>query len=186
MAAAVVRIGAWLGASPVFTGAGDTGVNAEAGFVFNRADSLSDTAANIPVPTAAGTNYSWIKNLGLQVTTVGTTSINNRRLYLGSAPTTGLSLFYKAVASGSYAQASSGSKPADNATTNGATPSGYTAMATSLGGATAYDGTTVATSTLGLNGSLAVCVLGADFLFDTGNVGSGVAVPDFKLTFDEF
>jgi hypothetical protein len=186
MAAAVCRIGYWNGASPTFTGGGDTGVSAESGFVFNRADSLTDTAANIPVPTAAGTNYSWIKNLGLQVTTVGTTSINNRRLYLGSAPTTGLTLFYKSVASGSYTQAASGSKPADNATTNGATPAGYTAMATSLGGASAYDNTTVATSTLGLNGTLAVCVLGADFTFDVANVGTGVAVPDFKLTFDEF
>ena len=182
MAAAVTRLDYYNGASPVFTGGSFAGVTAESGFKFNREDTLSGTTP-IPIPTATGTNYSWIKNLALDVTTAGTTAITNRRIYAGSAPSTGLTLWYKAVATGSYAQAASGNLPAAGGT-NGATPSGYTAMANSVGGASAYDASSVSTATQGVNGGLAVCVAGVDFSF-AGGPGNATALPSISITYDE-
>ncbi len=182
MAAAVTRLDYYNGASPVFTGGSFSGVTAESGFKFNRDDTLSGTTP-IPIPTATGTNFSWIKNLALDVVTAGTTSISNRRIYAGSAPSTGLGLFYKSVASGSYAQAASGNLPSASGS-NGATPAGYTAMATSLGGSTAYDASSVSTATQGINGTLAVCVLGVDFSF-AGGPGNATALPTVNITYDE-
>lgn len=182
MAAAVCRLDYYNGASPVFTGASYAGVTAEGGIKFNREDTLTGTTP-VPIPTATGTNFSWLKNLALDVTTVGTTTISNRRIYLGSAPSTGLNVFYKSVATGSYAQAASGNMPAASGS-NGATPSTYTAMATSLGGSTAYDASSVASSTLGVNGTLAVVVAGVDFNF-AGGPGNATALPTINLTYDE-
>jgi hypothetical protein len=182
MAAAVTRLDIYTGASPVLTGASYAGVTAEGGIKMNREDTLTGTTP-IPIPTATGTNYSWIKNLALDVTTTGTTNISNRRIYFGSAPSTGLLGFYKSVATGSYAQSASGNLPAASGS-NGATPAGYTALATSLGGSTAYDASSVATSTLGVNGTLAVVVAGVDFTF-AGGPGSATALPTLNLTYDE-
>lgn len=182
MAAAVTRMDYYNGASPVFTGGSYSGVTAESGFKFNRDDTISGVTP-IPIPGATGTNFSWIKNIALDVTTVGTTAITNRRVYASSAPSTGLALWYKSVVSGSYAQAAVGNLPAASGS-NGATPSGYTAMASSLGGAANYDASSVATSTLGINGSLAVLVAGVDNLF-VGGPGSATALPVINITYDE-
>ena len=182
MAAAVCRLDYYNGASPVFTGGSFGGVSAEGGAKFNLEDTLTGTTP-IQIPTATGTNFSWIKNFALDVTTAGTTSISNRRIYLASAPTSGMNVFYKSVATGSYAQAASGNRPASSGS-NGATPAGYTAMATSLGGSTAYDASSVSTATQGVNGSLAVCVSSVDFSF-AGGPGSATALPNITLTYDE-
>jgi hypothetical protein len=61
---------------------------------------------------------------------------------------------------------------------------GYTALATSLGGSTAYDASSVATSALGVNGTLAVVVAGVDFTF-AGGPGSATALPTLNITYDE-
>lgn len=182
MAAAVTRLDYYNGASPVLTGASYAGVTAESGFKFNRDDTLTGTTP-VPIPTATGTNFSWLKNLALDVTTTGTTNISNRRIYLGSAPSTGLNVFYKSVATGSYAQAASGNLPSASGS-NGATPAGYTVMAQSLGGSTAYDASSVASSALGVNGTLAVVVAAVDFTF-AGGPGSATALPTVSLTYDE-
>ncbi len=183
MAAAVCRIGYWNGASPTFTGASDSGVSAEGGIKFNREDTLTGTTP-VPIPTATGTNYSWIKNLGLEVTTTGTTTLSQRYVAFASAPTAGLQGFYQAVASGSYAQAASGSTPAASGSNGPATPTGYTALATSLGSASAYDASSSASSTQGLNGKLAVLVVGVDNTY-AGGAGSAVALPNLQLQYQE-
>src|SRR5690606_10072907 len=83
----------------------------------------------IPIPTSAGTNYSWRKVVGLEITTPDAgTSISNKRIRLGSAPATGVVLAFNAVAT--YTQATSGNKPTDNNTTNEAIPAGYTQLTT--------------------------------------------------------
>jgi hypothetical protein len=76
----------------------------------------------------------------LAVTGTGTTNITNRNIFMSTSATTGLALFWKAVAVASYAQAASGNRPTASGS-NGATPSGYTAMTTS---AVQYDNTSVA------------------------------------------
>jgi len=182
VAAAVCRLDYYNGSSPTFTGGSYAGVTAEGGIKFNLDDTLTGTTP-IPIPTATGTNFSWIKNLALDVTTAGTTSISNRRIYLGSSPSTGLNVFYKSVVTGSYAQAASGNRPTASGS-NGATPAGYTVMATSLGGSTAYDASSVSSATQGVNGSLAVCVAAVDFSF-AGGPGSATALPNILLSYDE-
>lgn len=162
------------------TGSSVSWANAETGIKWNLEDTQTGTTP-IQIPTSTGTNYSWIKNLVLYVTATGTTTINNRRVSMGSSPATGLKLHWKDVAVASYAQAASGNRPA-SAGTDGATPSGYTNMTTT---AAQYDNTSVATSSTGANGDMAVCVLGVDSTY-AGGPGSSQAVPSIIFTYDEF
>jgi hypothetical protein len=161
------------------TGASVSWANAETGVTFNLADSITATTP-IAIPTTTGTNFSWPKNLVTAVTVAGTTTMSNRTVKMGSSPSTGLALFWKAVAVASYAQAASGNRPASSGS-NGATPAGYTLMTTT---AAQYDNTSVATSSTGPNGSMAVCVLGVDNTY-VGGAGTAIALPNIVLSYDE-
>lgn len=162
------------------TGATVSWANAEGGITWDLADSATDTTTPIAVPTTTGTVFSWIKNLVLYVTATGTTTISNRRVSMSGAASTGLALFWEAVTVGSYAQAASGNRPTASGS-NGATPSGFTAMTTT---ATVYDSASVASSSTGTNGKMAVCVFGVDNTY-TGGPGTAIAVPSIILTYDE-
>jgi hypothetical protein len=162
------------------TGATVSWANAEGGIKWNLADSGSDTTTPIAIPTATGTNYSWIKNLVIAVTGTGATTLSNRTIKMSGSPTTGLTLHWKAVSVASYAQSASGNRPA-SAGTNGATPSGYTLMTTS---AVQYDNTSVSSGSTGPNGSMAVCVFGVDFSY-AGGPGTNISVPSVVLSYDE-
>jgi hypothetical protein len=153
--------------------------NAETGIVFDTADSQTSTTP-VSIPATTGTNFSWIKNLVIAVTATGTTTMSNRTVKMSTSPATGLALHWKAVAVASYAQAASGNRPASSGS-NGAVPSGYTAMTT---GAVQYDGSSVATSSTGPNGSMAVVVTGCDNSY-TGGAGSAIALPGITLSYDE-
>lgn len=153
------------------------GANAESGIKFNREDTQSGTTP-IPIPTATGTKYSWIKNIALAVTGTAATSISNRNVFQASTPTTGLFLFWKAT--NTYAQAASGNQPTDSGS-NGATPSGYTAM---TGSAAVYDNASVSAGSTGRNGQFCVMVCGVDNTF-AGGAGSATALPNIKLQYDE-
>ncbi len=172
-------MGACVMQAQIGTGSSVSWANAETGAKFNREDSLAGTTP-VPIPTATGTNFSWIKNFVLYVTTLGTTTISNRRISMSGATATGLQLFWEAVAVASYAQASSGNQPAASGS-NGATPAGYTLMTTSL---VQYDSTSVSSGSTGTNGKMAVCVLGVDNTF-AGGPGSATALPSILLTYDE-
>jgi hypothetical protein len=160
------------------TGASVTWANAETGIVFNRVDTQTGVTP-VPIPTATGTNFSWIKNLVLAVTVAGTTAITNRRVSMSGATATGLNLYWKLVAVASYAQAAVGNMPAASGS-NGNVPAGYTLMTTPV----QYDNTSVATSGTGPNGGMIVCVLGVDFLF-VGGPGAATALPSIIITYDE-
>jgi hypothetical protein len=161
------------------TGGSVSWASAEGGIVFNRADNLTATTP-VPIPTSTGTKFSWIKNLVLAVTGTGTTNITNRCIYMSGATSTGLKLWWKALAVASYVQAAVGNMPGDDGA-NGATPAGYTIITTSP---VQYDNTSVATSGSGPNGSMVVCVLGVDNLF-TGGPGAATALPNIILQYDE-
>lgn len=166
----------------IFTGASEgTGANAETGIKFNREDTQTGTTP-IPVPTAAGTNYSWIKNLALYVTAGGgSTSISNRKIRWASAPTTGLTGFFLGDVT-SYTQSTSGNKPADNGTTNDAAPSGgFAALTTSFQN---YDTASSAATNSTRNGDFVQVVGGVSFLY-TGGAGSAIAGPNIELQYDE-
>lgn len=162
------------------TGATVSWANAEGGIKWNLADSASDTTTPIAIPTATGTNYSWLKNFAIAVTATSTTTLSNRTVKMSGSPSTGITLHWKAVAVASYAQAASGNRPA-SAGTNGATPSGYTLMTTS---AVQYDNTSVSSGSTGPNGSMAVCVMGVDFSY-AGGAGTNISVPSVVLSYDE-
>jgi hypothetical protein len=161
------------------TGSSVSWANAETGAKFNREDTLAGTTP-IPIPTATGENYSWIKNFVLAVTVAGTTNISNRNIYMSGATATGLYIYFKAVAVASYAQSAVGNMPA-GVGTNNTTPATYTLMTTSP---QLYDNTSVASSGTGPNGSMAVCDLGVDHLF-VGGPGNATALPSLILQYDE-
>lgn len=161
------------------TGASVSWANVEGGCKFNLADSATSTTP-IAIPTATGTVFSWIKNLALAVTATGTTAITNRTIYQSTTTSTGLKLFWKQVAVASYAQAASGTRPSSSGS-NGATPAGYTLMSTTPA---QYDNTSVATTSTGINGDMAVCVLGVDNLF-VGGPGNATTLPSIIIGYDE-
>lgn len=162
------------------TGATVSWASAEGGIVFQLADSATATTPPIPIPTSTGENFSWIKNLVLSVTATGTTTISNRSVYYSGSISTGLALFWEAVAVASYAQASSGNQPAASGS-NGATPSGYTAMTSS---AVVYDSTGVSSGSTGPNGKMAVVVLGVSGNY-SGGAGSSISLPSIILQYNE-
>lgn len=53
-------------------------------------DDSQNSAATIPIPTAAGTHFSYLKYLLLDVTVAGTTNLSNRRIAWASFPAAGL------------------------------------------------------------------------------------------------
>ncbi len=165
----------------LFSGAAAATVaSAETGIKFARDETQVGTTAPIPKPNAAGTNYSWPKELALEVTTVdAATSISNRKLNAASAPAAGLTLWYRNDAA-TY-QRPTAVAAADNATTNDATPSGFTAMPTA---ATVYDAAAVAASALGRNGSYLSVALGVSALF-LGGAGPNIALPSLSFVYDE-
>lgn len=174
MGAAVVQ-----GRAVTGSGAG-TAANAEGGVTFNLADSITDTTTPIQVPTATGTNFSWIKNLCLSVTSTGTTNMSNRRIANSTTASTGLALFWKDLAVASYAQAASGNRPGATGS-NGSTPAGYTLNSTS---SAQWDNTSVSTGSTGINGDLVVTVLGVDNTY-VGGGGTAITLPSLLLSYDE-
>jgi hypothetical protein len=175
----IITMGAAVCQAQIGTGSSVTWANAEGGIKFNREDTATGTTP-VPIPTATGENYSWIKNLVLYVTTLGTTSISNRRISMSTTAATGLFLYWKAVTVASYAQAASGNMPA-GVGTNGTTPATYTLMTTTPA---VYDAASVSSGSTGTNGGMAVCVMGVDFTF-AGGPGSATALPSLVLTYDE-
>lgn len=164
------------------SGSEPAGSTAETGIVFNREDSKTGTTP-IPIPTSTGTNYSWRKNLALNVTGAGATTISNRRVYLSALPSTGLSLFWKA--SNTYTQSSSADAPSDVTSGNAVTPSTYSALtATTLGTAQVWDNASVSAGSTGRNGQFLVLLLGVGANF-AGGAGSGTALPTVNLAYDE-
>ena len=161
------------------TGASVSWANAEGGCTFNLADSITSTTP-IAIPTATGTNFSWIKNLAIAVTVAGTTNMTNRTIKMSASLSTGLNLWWKDVAQASYAQAASGNRPASSGS-NGATPAGYTSMTTS---AQQWDNTSHATSGTGPNGDMVVVVLGVDNLYVLG-AGSAISLGNIIVSYDE-
>lgn len=155
------------------------GITAESGVAYSLDDARSGTTA-IAIPSTTGTNYSWYKYLGLDVTGTGTTNLTNRTVDSSGSLTTGLFLFWQATASGSYVQPASGNKPADSGS-NGHTPSGYTLMTTSPA---QYDNASVATSSTGLNGKLIQTAFGVDNTY-TGGAGSAISTLNLLVSYDE-
>lgn len=156
------------------------GVTAETGGTLSRSDALAPASgtAPVPVPTSAGTNYSWIQLHALEVTATDATSISNRTVKLGSALPTGAFVYFKQQAT--YAQPASGNKPADNASTNAAVPAGYTLLTTS---AQTYDAGTDSAGTLGRSGDFCELVGGVDNNY-AGGAGQ-VTLPNVVYTYDE-
>lgn len=172
MAAAVVQLQNATGAGPSFA-------TAESGFKYNREDTISGTTP-IPIPTATGTNYSWIKWLCLAVTTTGTTSMSNRRIQLSATESAGLGIFFQGNAT--YAQATSGTMPSASGSDGPAVPAGFTRATNST---QVYDSATVSTSATGRNGNYCETCLGVDHGNYAGGAGNAVALPDVRGVYDE-
>jgi hypothetical protein len=167
------------------------GVTIETGFKFSRDDNQNSGGTPIPKPTATGTNYSFIKYAALECTgALAGNNINNRRIWLSAAPVTGLYLFFKDQPT--YTQPNStqgtaaGNYPADTTASNGAVPTGYTALtATTIGASHLWDNTTTSVGTTGRKGDFVQQVLGVGNDY-AGGGGPAIALPDIKYSYDEF
>ena len=179
MAAATVQ-------AQIATGAGPTLTNAETGIVYNRVDTQTGTTP-IPVPTATGNKYSWLKYLALVVTVTGTTNISNRKIGWATSPATGLQGLWFNQAT--YTQANTtqgnaaGNYPADDVAANGTVPSGiaWTGMTTTPA---LWDNTSTATSSAARNGNYVQTCLQVSNAY-VGGAGSAIALPNISLVYDE-
>lgn len=163
-----------------YGGAGSepAGSTAETGITFTREDSKAGTTNPVPIPTATGTNYSWLKNLALNVTTGAATTISNRTVKLASAITSGLLIAFKGTST--YAQPAVGNKPADSGSAGPAVPATFTAVTTT---AQAYHATGVSASSTGRNGDFCQLVFGVDNSYAGG--GGSASLPNLQLGYDE-
>lgn len=164
----------------IFTGASEgTGADAETGIKFNKEDTQTGTTA-ISKPSSTGTNYSWKKSLGLRVTAGGgSTSLSNRKIRWASAPSTGLTGFFK-DGGATYAQAT-GSDFTDDTTGNATAPSTYTALSTTM---QTWDATSEAATDSDRNGNFVLVVLGVGSNY-AGGAGSAISLPNLELQYDE-
>lgn len=161
------------------TGEPSTGANAETGIKYNREDTQLGTTA-IPIPTSAGTNYSWFKELALSVTSTGTTTLSNRTIARSSAPPAGLIMYF--ASSSGYVQPSSANRPSDTSTGDDAAPAAWTALTTSY---QAYSTESVGSSS-GRNGGFAKTLLGVSSTGTyTGGPGSAITLPNLLIQYDE-
>lgn len=154
------------------------GVTAESGFKYNRADSQSGTTP-IPKPTATGTAFSHVKQLALNVTASFASAITDRGIKLSSSLTSGLTVGFLGHAT--YLDQTGGTGAGSDSGSNGAVPSGYTAVTTS--NQTWHAGSVSAGST-GRNGNFCRLVLGVDNTY-AGGAGSAIAIPDHVAQYTE-
>jgi hypothetical protein len=155
------------------------GVTAESGFKMNKADSISGTTP-VSKPTATGTNFTYVKQLALEVTGTGSTTIGTLQVKRGSAPSTGLELHF--LGSATYLDQTGGTGAGSDSGSNGASPSGYTAMTTSY---QTYDATTgISTGSTGRKGNFCRVVCGVDNTY-AGGAGSAISLPDVSIQYTE-
>lgn len=163
---------------------------------FNKSDDLSTTTTPVSVPTSAGTNYSFVKWLGMYVTTAAATTLTNMSIALIAALNTGFGLFGLGVASGSYVQAGTGGAVmTDNATTDvtaSGTPPNITGSASTRLSTTpfVYDATGgSANVTNQLVGKLCAVVLGVGNSYAGGGgavlIGSSSGNSGVVMAYDE-
>lgn len=162
------------------TSTGPTLASAEGGIKWNQADSATDTTTPIQIPVATGSDYSWVKNLALEVTATAATTISNRKIRRTGAPPTGMELFFK-DGGATYAQATSGNKPAASGSAGPATPAGYTAMTTT---GQVWHSTGVSAGSTGVNGNWVIVVMGVDNSY-AGGGGTNQTAPTLELIYDE-
>lgn len=139
-------------------------------------DDAVQSSTPVQIPTTTGTNYSAFKNLYLNVTVAGATSITNRQIKLASALASGLAAFWKAN-TGSYVQ---GSAPTSSGSNGPATPSGYTLMSTAYA---QWDNTSVSTGSTGKNGGYVQVLIGVDSTYTGG--GGAHSLSSISLQYDE-
>lgn len=162
------------------------GVNAETGVTWNREDTQTGVTP-IPIPVAAGTNYSYLKVLQLAVTGTFTTTISNRTVRMSTTLVAGLGWHWKTGTQASWStnfnQQSASKASADTLGSNNAptAPSGYTALTTV---SVQYDNTSQSTGSTGIGTAL---LLGVELAVDsTYPSGAGTAtLPSLIMAYDE-
>ncbi len=186
MAVAVVRV-SYYGASA----SEPAGANAETGITFSLSDAQAPASGTAPVsiPTATGTNYSYIMLLALEVTTISSapvTSLSNRTIRYASGVTAGSQIFW--ANQPTYRQPAAGNKPANAGTAGPATPTpagasapgSYAAITTS---AQQWSATGVSSGATGRNGNFVEIVYGVDNTYAGG--GGQEVLPNLTITYDE-
>jgi hypothetical protein len=128
MTAATVRASWYGGASTE-----PAGVTAETGVTLNRSDAQTGTTP-LPIPTVTGSNYTWVQQLALEVTSAASpnTTLSNATFKISATLATGLLVFFAGNAT-FLNQTGGTAGPADVGTENGSaptTPASYTVSTT--------------------------------------------------------
>jgi hypothetical protein len=155
------------------------GATAESGFKYNLADSLSGTTPVVK-PAATGTAFSFVKQLALEVTGTFASTIGTLQVKLGSSLTSGLTVGFLGHAT--YLNQTGGTGAGSDSGSNGAVPSGYTAMTTTY---QTYDATTgISVASTGRKGTFCRVAAGVDNTY-AGGASSATAMPDHSIQYTE-
>lgn len=174
-----------------FDGSGPTGHDVTVGtgtVSFSRADGYNDTATTIDIPASGNRSFSELRYLALYVTAGGgSTTLSNLRVKEASAITSGLELHTKTSGQATYTQnngtqgTAAGNYPADDTVTNGAAPTGYTALTTSDYTYDATGGAATNSAKCGKYLQTVAAVIGSY----AGGGNASTALPNITITYDE-
>jgi hypothetical protein len=158
------------------------GVNAETSIKFNKVDTKDGTTPPVVKPaTADGTAFSYIKCLAIKVTTAdAAVNLSNYRVYLGGTPSTGLVIAADLTA-GAYIDQTGGTGAGADSGSDGALPTGFTALSTTP---QQYDAGPDSGSGTGRKGDFCNVVLAVDTTY-AGGGGSAISLPTLSIDFDE-
>jgi hypothetical protein len=177
-------------AAYVAYGASPTTANTESNLKWQRSDTPTATTNPIPIPTATGNKYSYLRYLFLDVTGTASTNISNRRISIASSLATGLQLLWLNQAT--YTQnngsqgTSAGNYPADDTAANGTVP-GTPAWAAVTTTPTQWDNTSVSTGSTGRNGNYVQVCLQISHAFDPTSYSdlTNITMSNLVATYDE-
>lgn len=164
------------------------GVSAETGIVYSLSDAQAPASGTAPIskPAGAGTAFSYIMLLALNVTASAATSLFNRTIAFGSVVTSGSTVFF--ADQPTYRQPSGGNHPAPDGSDGPATPSpagggapgSYAEITTTPQG---WDASSVSAGVTGRNGDFVELVFGVDSTYAGGS--GRETLPDHSLAYDE-
>lgn len=174
-----------------FDGAGPTDHDVTSGtgtVSFSRADAYNDTASPITIPGAGARRFSYLRYLKLWCSAGGGTTASNLKVSVASSLAAGISGHFKTGGQTTYTQnngtqgTAAGNYPADDAVTNGAAPTNYTALTTTPAVYDATGGVTANTTPVGKYLQVVCAVDGTNY---TGGGNASTVLPNLTITYDE-
>lgn len=165
----------------VLTGAGPT-ATAVTACVFNREDTVNGTTG-VPVPTAAGTKFSWVKSFQVEITATGGLTMTNILVGKVANETVVGTKLWRVTSHAAYTQATTNPTDTGDNNTTPPTLNGAGALALELIATPPSAYSAGPHNTTGRKGNIVEISCGIDNTIGAG--GSGLATPTLRWKWTE-